>query len=58
MSEEAVPVPVSKDNSLTQPPSTTTLKVESEEVTQKPERKQEYTDIINSLLQQLSTPKK
>ena len=67
MSEKAVPViPKSKDSSLIQPPSTTTktttLKVESDEVVQKkkPERKQEYTDLINSLIQQqhqLSTPK-
>ena len=66
MSEKAVSViSKSKDSSLTQPPSTTTttLKVESEEVVQKekkPERKQEYTDIVNSLIQQqhqLSTPK-
>ena len=65
MSEKAVLViSKSKDSSLTQPPSTTTttLKVESDEVVQKekPERKQEYTDLINSLIQQqhqLSTPK-
>ena len=51
MPEEVGPVPESKDNSLTQPPPSTTLKVKSGEVRQKPKRKQEYTDIINWLLQ-------
>ena len=54
MSEEAVAVPVSKDNSLVQQTPTTTKNLES----QKPKRKQEYTDIVNSLIQQTSTKSK
>ena len=58
MSEEAVLLPVSKDNSLQSP--SITPKVKSGEVTRKAKRKQEYTDIVNSLLQQptSTTPKK
>ena len=51
MSEEAPLLPVYKDTSLIQPPSASP-KVKSVEVTQKHKRKQEYTDIVNSLLQQ------
>jgi len=51
MPEEVATVPESKDTLLTQP-SLTTLKVKSGETNQKPKRKQEYTDIINWLLQQ------
>ena len=54
MSEKVVPVPVSKDNLLT----STTLTVESGEVSQKPKRKQEYTDIVNWLIQHQTTTKK
>ena len=53
MSEEAAAVPISKDNSLVQQTSTKSKNAES----QKPKRKQEYTDIVNSLIQQASTPK-
>ena len=53
MSEEAVAVPVSKDNSLVQQTSTKSKNTES----QKPKRKQEYTDITNWFIKQPSTPK-
>ena len=52
MSEEVPLLAVSKDNSLVQQ---TSIKSKNSE-TQKPKRKQEYTDIINLLLRQQQQP--